>query len=110
MSLLQTIDQDSTSYLTVTLLDKDDVAAQPTSATYDVADVISSTKIKDGVALSFSSGVVEITLDVDDAKIVDELNNYERRKVTIHAIYSGTDELHAEYEFRVKNLDWVPAT
>jgi len=107
---MEIINENSTSYLTVTLLDKDGDAAQPTSATYDLVDEISGTKIKDGVALVFVLGVKEITLDVDDAQIVAQTNKQETRKVTIHAIYGADDELHEDYRYVVKNLTWVPAT
>lgn len=104
---LPTVEENSSSYLTVTLLDKDDAPAQPTSASYDVVDDTADTKIKDGVALTFVDGVVEITLDKADAKIIDDTSKYEERTVSIHAIYASEDELHAEYLYRVRNLSQV---
>jgi len=104
---LPTIDEKSTSYLTVTLLDKDEAAAQPSSATYDVYDETSDAYIKQDIALVFTLGVTEITLDADDAEILGSAN-YERRIVTVHALYATDDELHAEYTYRVQNLHWTP--
>lgn len=104
---LPTIDEKSTSYLTVTLLDKDEAAAQPSSATYDVYDVTTEAYIKQTVVLVFTLGVAEITLDIDDAEILGTAN-YERRIVTVHALYASDDELHAEYLYRVRNLNWTP--
>ena len=104
---LPTVEENSSSYLTVTLLDKDDAAAQPTSASYDIVDDLSDTKLKDGVALTFVGGVLEITLDKADAKIIDSTSKYEERTVSIHAIYNTDDELHGEYRYRVRNLSQV---
>ena len=101
------VNEDSTSYLTVTLLGKDDAPAQPISATYDLVDMDSETKIKDGESLTFVDGVVEITLDKEDAQIFSQANKREHRKITIHAIYGAADELRDDYLIGVLNLDWV---
>ena len=98
------INENSTSYLTVTALDGDGNPAQPDSATYDVIDIKSVTKIKNGEELTFTEGEVIITLDKEDAQIVDQKNRQERRLVSIHIVYGDKDELHDEYTFMVNNL------
>ena len=98
------INEKSTSYLTVIALDQAGNPAQPVSGTYCVIDTDSGTKIKDGEALTFTDGQVIITLDKEDATILDQSKKKERRVVTISIVYGDDDELHDEYVFNVKNL------
>ena len=98
------VNEKSTSYLTVTALDAEGVAAQPTSATYDVIDTVSGGKTKDGETLVFTDGSVNITLDKEDATIIDQSCIKEKRIVAIHLIYGDNDELHDEFSFYVRNL------
>lgn len=98
------VNEKSTSYLTVTALDAEGAAAQPTSATYDVIDIASGEKIKDGETLVFTDGSVIITLDKEDATIIDQSCRKEKRIVAVHIIYGDNDELHDEFNFYVINL------
>jgi hypothetical protein len=100
------VNDQSTAYLTVSLFDKDDALADPTSATYDLYDEAGNiVNSRSGVPLSFSGGIVEITLTSDDNTLADPDNNTkELRRVLVHAIYGADDELHDDFVYWVYNL------
>jgi len=104
MASQEIINERTTSYLTVTALDADDIPAQPTSATYTVMDRESTMVIKENIPLTFVDGVVIIKLDIYDSQIIDPNNKREYRRVSIDIIYGDDDELHDDYLFTVANL------
>ena len=101
----QTINERTTSYLTVTALDKDDNPEQPESATYSVMDKETKEMIKTEQPLTFVEGVAIITLDVHDAQILNPENKKEYRRVAIDIVYGEDDELHDDYVFAIANLN-----
>ena len=105
------VNEQSTAYVTVTFYDKDGVAAQPTTASYDSIRVEDGVKLRDGVALTPTDGVVEITLTKDDNTLAGTDNRtFEKRRLTVHASYGVSDELHDTYHYQVIALTDVPTS
>ena len=102
------VNEQSTAYVAVTFYDKDGVTADPNSATYDLVDVISGERLKDGVVLSTVSGVGEIIVDKTDTTLKDATAKEELRRITVHGIYGASDEIHDTYYFQVVALADVP--
>jgi hypothetical protein len=104
------VNENSTAYVDVTFLDGDGVAAQPSTAAYDLVDEKSGTSIKNDQPLTPTAGVVTITLDKTDNAILSAEGNGELRRLTVHATYGGggNDEVHDEFFYRVKPLADVP--
>ena len=104
---MESVSEKSTAYVTVTFLDKDGVAAQPSSATYAIHDVDSDTEIRAFGALTPTDGVVEITLNKTDNTMVDSTKAKESRRVTVIAVYGADDELLSEYTYEVIGLKYI---
>ena len=103
MGILETVNEGSTSYLTVDFLDKDGNAAAPSSVSYRVDCLTSGAEIKADTALGASSQV-EITLSAADNAIQDQTNERERRLVTVEASFGANDGVKDEYVYMLKNL------
>jgi hypothetical protein len=97
----------STAYLTITLYDKDDLPANPTSATYSIKDADGQiVNNRQDVPLSFVLGVVEITLTKEDNIMGSPaLKSDELRRVEVDAIYGAGDELHDVFEYYIGSLE-----
>jgi len=102
----QTVNEGSTAYLTVTLLDKDGAQAAPSALSYQIDDVTTGTTVRSATALA-AAAQVEITLAPTDNAIQTATNKRERRRVTVQASYGAGDALNAEYDYIVRNLSGV---
>jgi len=78
----------------------------PATLTYQVHDVDSGTEILAEAALSPALSV-EITLKPTDNLILDDANQYERRRVTVKATFGVDDSKNDVYFYRVRNLKMV---
>ena len=109
MTILGQVNEDSTAYLTVTFKDKDGVAGDPTSATYRIDDEESGDPVRASTAITLDGdGTVTITLDVTDNAIINSALPSEIKVVTIIGVISaGSDEVAAEFKYRVINLAYV---
>lgn len=107
---MDTVNENSTAYISVTFYDKDEIAAQPSSATYDLVDENTGDVLRDNVTLSPTGGIVEITLTKADNVIIDATRTFEHRRLTVHGVYGADDEIHSEYVYEVENLHEVPIT
>lgn len=106
MSLLATVNERSTSYLTITFKDKDGNLAAPSSATYQINCMTTGTEIKADTALGGGSSV-EVTISAAENALIDQTNRLERRRVTVDASFAGGQEHHEEFDYYVKNLAFV---
>ncbi len=100
---MESINEQTTAYLTVTMLDKNEAEADPNSATYAVHDKDAGTQIIAPTAIA-ASGSQELTMTPAINTILDEDNLEETRVVTIEAVYGASDHLTDAYEYKVKNL------
>lgn len=103
---MEVVNEQTTAYLTVTMLDKNEAEADPNSATYAVHDKDAGTEIIAPTAIS-ASGSQELTMTPTINTILNPDNLEETRVVTIEAIYGAADHLTDAYEYRVKNLAHV---
>lgn len=104
---MDTVNEKSSSFLTITFYDKDGVGVSPTSATWKVHDLETGTVLKAAVSLSAGSSV-EVELTVPINSLVTSTNQFETHVVTVEATYSGSDHGHNEqYYYQVKNLNFV---
>lgn len=106
MPMLQQVNEESTAYLRATFLDKNGVQATPASLTYSIYCLTNGIEIRASAGLT-PAGQVEIMLDTEDNRIVDELHDYETRRVTIEAVYGERDAQRSQYDYVVRNLSRV---
>lgn len=100
------VNENSTAYLTVSFLDKNGAAAQPTSTKYEVVD--DKNNVLDSGSLSPTGGVAELTLTSDVNAMQDASKDREGRLVSVEATYGAGDALASEYRYELKNLHRVP--
>ncbi len=92
----------SQARLTMTFKDFDGSAADPTTPTMAIHDLLSGTEIRAAAAISPSSGVAIETITAAENAMVDASLDYETHRVTIQS-----DEVNEEFRFRVRNLAHV---
>ena len=108
MPTLPTVNEDTSARLRVTFFDWDDVAQAPTTATYRVDNVADDAAIRGVTSIATPSSIEDITLvGTTDNKIIDNTLKFERHRVTVSADYGAGDELHSEFEYRVRNLNHI---
>ena len=100
------VNERSTSILSVSFFDEDDVAVVPASATYRIDDVQSGTAILAATVIGVLAVSVNLHITEEQNRILTESHPYESRRVTVSFRYGagsakrGTDE----YIYRIKNL------
>lgn len=104
---LDTTDEGTSAFITVTFYDKDGNPEDPSSATYEVHDEDTGTELVAASALSPVSGVVEIELSGVAVEMYDATKRKETHVVTIKATHGGGQGLNAAFHFRVNNLAQV---
>lgn len=105
---MDSVNEKTTAFVTVTAKDKDGNAAQPTSATYRIDDLDSGDEVRDDKAITMLNGVEEIKLELADNTMVDATKAKEVRRITVDAIYNvDVDELHDEFLYELINLEKV---
>lgn len=104
---MPSVNEKTTAYLTVRFNDKTGAQQAPASATYRIDCLTTGTAIKAAAALT-PAGSVEITLTPTDNRIVAAANVRETRRVTVSAIYGGSDEVHDQFDYDVENRSFVP--
>lgn len=107
MTVYSVLDEKTTGYLTAEFKDKNDDDAVPTSISYRIDCLTTGTAIKGATPVTPPAASVEIVLSSDDNRIITDTNKYERRIVTVTAIYGASDQINKEYKYDVKNLKAV---
>ena len=103
---LQTIDEESSAYLTVTFKDKDGQPAAPSSASYRIDCLTNDQEVRADTDLTPAPSV-EIHLDSNDNAIINQDKQTETRLVTVKATYGANDGINAPYKYNVRNLKKV---
>lgn len=103
---MQSVTEKSTAYLTVVCKDKLGVAQTPATFTYRVDDVYTDTQVRGDTSLTPASQI-EITLTLADNTILNSLHSYEKRRVTVVAVYGIGDQVTDEFIYEVVNLSKV---
>jgi len=101
--LVGKINEGSTAFLTISFYNKLGVLAVPTSATYRIDDVATSTAIKATTPLVGGSSV-ELTISPTENRILSQANEYETREVTIIADFGAGEQMTSSMRYRVTNL------
>ena len=107
MAMLTIINEETTSYLTVTFLDKNGTPAAPASATWEAIDVESGTVLKTATAITPIAASVEITIEPSVNVMVNEAKHQELRRIIVKALYGASDKVNDQYDYLVKNLSQV---
>lgn len=107
MTNLESVNERSTAYLTVTFRDKAGAEQAPASASYRIDDAGSGQAVRAATPIMAPGSTVEITLTPDDNRLLDEANPYERRRVTVAAEYGAADAVNVEYVYQVIGLAGV---
>lgn len=99
-----TVNEKSTSIVTLSFADEAGNAVTPTSGTYRIDDVASGTQIKGDTAFTPVSSTHEITISDSENAILDSDNARELRCVTVSVTYGVGKKCTAEYRYYVVNL------
>ena len=100
------VNEQSTAYLAVTFKNKAGAAEAPASASYRIDDLATGEPVRAETSLP-ATGTVEIKLTPADNTILNPLNRYEHRQVTVIGLYGEDDAVRAEFLYRVINLSKV---
>lgn len=103
---MQTVNEGSSAWLTVSFKDKNGALAAPTAVHYRVDCVTTRTSVRPLTPIPGSlAGTLEIALAPEDTAIRNASNPTEVKRVTVVAQYGGsTDQVTDEYDYAVKNL------
>jgi hypothetical protein len=103
---MEYVNEETTSYLTVTFYDKNGDPAAPTSATWEAIDLKSGAVLQAETALSPASSI-EITIPSSVNEIQDNTKEEEIRRITVIGVYGADDKVTQQYDYRVINLSRV---
>jgi hypothetical protein len=106
LMLIGDIGERSTSWLTVSFFDIAGLPAIPDSVTYRVDDQGSGTAIRAATSL-VTAAVITVKLSPTDNRILNSVNEYEYREITVQAFFGGADECNEHAVYRVKNLTFL---
>jgi hypothetical protein len=98
------VNEGSTAYLGVRLMDKLGAPAVPAALSYSVRCLTTGTDLRANVALTPGSQA-EIVLTPTDNAIQTATNKYETRLVTVVATYNVDDAQVEEFTYQVRNLE-----
>lgn len=101
-----TVNERSSAVLVCSFLDPDGQPAAPQSVSYRVQCTSSGTLIRDNTPVS-PADQVEIFLESDDTRIVDQARPHEMRSVIVTAVYGAGDQVSEIFRLRVRNLAGV---
>lgn len=103
---METVNEGSTCYVTVTFLDKDGNQTAPSSATWEAIDLKSGSVLQVETALTPAASI-EITVPASVNDIYDSTKTEEIRRITVKATYGADDKVNSQYDYRVINLSRV---
>ena len=104
---MDTVNERTSSTVTVSFFDEDSVAVTPTSATYRIDDVTSGGAVKASTALTSLGTTKAIAVTKDENKIISEAHAFETRRMTVEFKYDTDKQGTSEFLWRVKNLPGV---
>lgn len=103
--MVDTINEDTTSYVTLAFTDKTGAPAVPLAVTYRVDCLTNGREVLDWTAFGGAmASTIEITLPPSCSAILNPANETERRALQYVASYSLTDQYHGEFQWDVDNL------
>lgn len=102
---MDSVNEKSTAYITVSFFDKNKAPIAPDSITYNTLDVLTGAMIKTSITVTPAASVV-ITLDAADSAISNISRAYENKCLVVKSVY-GVEQCNDEYFWSVKNLNVV---
>lgn len=99
-----TVNEKTTSIVTLSFTDEAGNAVTPTSGTYRIDDIASGTQIKGDTSFTPGSSRHELTISDTENAILDADNERELRCVTVSVTYGAGKKCTAEYRYYVLNL------
>jgi hypothetical protein len=103
---MNTVNERSTAYLTISFFDPNGTVATPASVEYRIDDYDTGIQIRDDASISAGTSV-QITLTPGDNTLLNNYAEFERRRVTVIAHYGQDDQQTAEYVYSIANLRHV---
>lgn len=104
---MQTINEESTGYLTVKFFDKAGALAAPSSVVYRIDDVATGLEVRADTAVGSPGSEIEIVLTPADNTILNTVGDNETRRVTVTGTYGPSDQVTDDYLYEVRNLKGI---
>lgn len=105
--VMDTVNENSVAYLTVSFYDKTGILASPSSGTWQVHDVATSNVLQAPTYITSISSSVELVLTSTINTLVDPASGEEVRRVTIRSFFVD-GECWDEYDYNVLGLTFAP--
>ena len=106
-AVLDWVHENSVAYLTVSFYDKNNNLASPTSGTWSVHDVGTSTVMKAPTYITTIASSVELILTTPINTLVNSTRSEETRRVTVRAFFTD-GEVWDDYDYNVIGLVFAP--
>lgn len=106
---IETCNERSTWKTTIAFTDEDGEAVAPSSAQYQIDDICSGSALRESTSITELDTEVDVIWEPGDTAILDEVNAYELRRMTVDWQY-GSPSIsygHQEYLLQIKNLRGV---
>lgn len=100
------VNEGSTAYLEVTFKDATGAQFAPASVSYRIDDVITATSIRADTPVTPAPSIT-ITLEPADNAVVNASIKSEVHRVTITAPFGVSEQLQSQYDYLVRNLEFV---
>lgn len=92
--------------VTVEFRDEDDVLVTPTAATYRIDDQKARVNIRDVTAISPLASSVEVWVDSDENRILNQRHKFEVKTLTVEFDYNtGVGSKHGTSQYRWKTIN-----
>lgn len=103
---MESVNEGTTCYLTITFLDKNGNAVAPSSVTWEAIDLKTGTVMKSETGIT-PGATIEIAVPASVNAMHDAAMLEEIRRITIKASYGADDKVTGQYDYRVINLSRV---
>jgi len=104
MGRYDTVNEKSTSVVTLSFTDEDGNAVTPTAGSYRIDDVATGTQIKGDTPFTPVGSTHDLVIGDTENAILNAANERELRCVTVSVTYGSGKKCTAEYRYYVINL------
>lgn len=102
------VNEGSSSWITVTLTDRFGALAEPTAVSYRIDCLTSGAAILTKTDIAAPGSVFDLSILASQNAIQVSTNPQEYRRLTVVANYGSSDQLTAEFDYFVNNLRFIP--
>ena len=102
------VNEGSNSIVTIGFTDPNGNAVTPSNVDYTIKDFFTDKVLVKELGIEPAAGSIEITLNEDAVKIVNELYGYEVRIITTTYTYNSDQKKTDEYWYKVINMSGIP--